>query len=156
MRQKVLWWCMWGIGSVFWLVLIIQIVLANSETVIIQPDSNKVTIKLIQEPVASESTSVNISSPIDSVLRKDSEKSEFIPRDSADKKGDVKSKDACINVNTANVDELVSLQGIGPVLAQRIVEFRKENGVFKDESDLVKVKGVGEGKLKKMRDHICF
>ena len=153
MRQKVLWWCMWGIGSVFWLVVIIQIVSANSETVIIQSDSTNVTNTLIHKPIASENTT---SSPVDSVLHKDSKKPEFTPRDSAEKKDDVKDNNECINVNSANIDELVSLQGIGPVLAQRIVEFRRDNGNFKTESDLVKVKGIGQGKLKKIKDHICF
>ena len=156
MRQKVLWWCMWGIGSIFWSVLLIQIVLANNETGIIKADSNKTTHTLIQKPAASESTSVSTSNPVESIVPADTKKTEPVQQDNAGKKDDAKNKDACINVNTANADELVSLQGIGPVLAQRIVEFRKENGDFKDESDLVKVKGIGEAKLNKIRDRICL
>ena len=156
MRQKVFWWCVWGIGSVFWLVVIIQIVSAKSETVIIESDSSKAAPPLLQESSAPESTSVNPSNPEDSVLSTNRKKPVSNQQGDDNKKDVVKSKDPCINVNTANIDELVSLQGIGPVLAQRIVEFRKENGDFKDESDLIKVKGIGEGKLKKMRDHICF
>jgi len=151
-----LWWCMWAGGSVFWLVVIIQIVLANSETGIIKPDSNKTATILIQEPSVSENSPGNPSNATDSILPADNEKPESIQQDGSDSKETVNNKDACINVNTAAVDELVSLQGIGPVLAQRIVEFRKENGDFRNASDLVKVKGIGEGKLKKIKDHICF
>ena len=156
MRQRMLWWCMWAGGSVFWLVVIIQIVLANSETGIIKPDSNKTATILIQEPSVSENSPGNPSNATDSILPADNEKPESIQQDGSDSKETVNNKDACINVNTAAVDELVSLQGIGPVLAQRIVEFRKENGDFRNASDLVKVKGIGEGKLKKIKDHICF
>lgn len=156
MRQRMLWWCMWAGGSVFWLVVIIQIVLANSETGIIKPDSNKTATILIQEPSVSENSSGNPSNATDSILPADNEKPESIQQDGSDSKETGNNKDACINVNTAVVDELVSLQGIGPVLAQRIVEFRKENGDFRNASDLVKVKGIGEGKLKKIKDLICF
>ena len=153
MRRKVLWWCMWGIGSIFWIVLVIQIVLAKGETVIIKADSNKTSIHSVLETATSESTSVTIS---DSTIEKDDKTSESISEDYTAKDNHLNKKDACINVNTAKVDELVSLQGIGPVIAQRIVEFRKENRNFKDASDLIKVKGIGEGKLKKIKDHICF
>lgn len=153
MRRKVLWWCMWGIGSIFWIVLVIQIVLAKSETVIIKADSNKTSIHSVLETATSESTSVNIS---DSTVEKNDKTSESISEDHTTNDNHLNKKDACINVNSAKVDELVSLQGIGPVIAQRIVEFRKENRNFKDASDLIKVKGIGEGKLKKIKDHICF
>jgi comEA protein len=147
---------MWGIGSILWLVVIIQIVSAKSETVIVESDLNKAALTLLQESSAPESTSHNPPNPEDSVLPADTKKPVSNQQNDDNKKDVVKNKETCINVNTASVDELVSLQGIGPVLAQRIVDFRKDNGDFKDESDLIKVKGIGEGKLKKMRDHICF
>ena len=153
MRQKVLWWCMWGMGSIFWLVVIIQIVLAKSETVIIKADSNNASTHSVMETVPPESSTVTVS---DSTVEKDDKTSESISADHTTKDNHLHKKDACINVNSALADELVSLTGIGPVLAQRIVEFRKENGNFKDASDLLKVKGIGEGKLKKIRDYICF
>jgi len=62
----------------------------------------------------------------------------------------------CINVNSATHDQLISLHGIGPVLAERIVDYRKKNGKFKNASELIKVKGIGNGKLQKIKDSICF
>ena len=156
MRRKVLWWYMWGIGSVFWIVLTIQIVFAKSETVIIKSESDKTTKESIKVPATAESISVKTLSPEDSLQEKDDQGTEPVSENQTNKTVQINKKDDCINVNTAKVDELLSLTGIGPVLAQHIVEFRKENGNFKEASDLIKVKGIGEGKLKKIRDSICF
>ena len=56
-----------------------------------------------------------------------------------------------IDVNTATAVELTEINGVGSVLAQRIVEYRQVNGKFKSLDELEKVKGVGEKKLEKMK-----
>jgi competence protein ComEA len=61
-----------------------------------------------------------------------------------------------INVNTANENELDRLPGIGPVLASRIVEYRKSNGRFSKCEELLKVKGIGESILKDIEELIEF
>lgn len=61
-----------------------------------------------------------------------------------------------INVNTASQQELESLPGIGEILAQRIVEYRTQNGPFRSPEDLLKVKGIGPKKLEALRDRITF
>ncbi len=48
-----------------------------------------------------------------------------------------------ININTATVEELVALKGIGPKYAERIVLYRKANGPFVKVEDIIMVKGVG-------------
>jgi competence protein ComEA len=48
-----------------------------------------------------------------------------------------------ININTAAADELMNLKGIGVKKAKAIIEFRKNNGFFKQPEDLIKVPGVG-------------
>ena len=49
-----------------------------------------------------------------------------------------------VNINTAALDELMTLDGIGQAVAQRIVAFRDENGPFQKPEDLMMVKGIGE------------
>jgi competence protein ComEA len=52
------------------------------------------------------------------------------------------------------VEELERLPGIGPVLARRIVEDRGRNGQYRRLEDLLRVKGIGPKKLKKLRPHL--
>ena len=66
------------------------------------------------------------------------------------------SRDGRINVNTAGVDELQELQGIGPVLAQRICDFRMHQGRYTCTEDLGKVKGIGPYRLEKLSGRVCF
>lgn len=49
-----------------------------------------------------------------------------------------------ININTAPAAELIDLPRIGVKIAERIIQFRKENGPFKRKQDILKVKGIGE------------
>lgn len=55
-----------------------------------------------------------------------------------------------ININNADREELETLPGIGPVLAERIITYRKESGPFISPEELVNVKGIGEKKLEKI------
>ena len=48
-----------------------------------------------------------------------------------------------VSINTAGIDELSSLPGIGPVLASRIIEYRENHGKFKCLEEIKKVKGIG-------------
>ena len=57
-----------------------------------------------------------------------------------------------LSINGATASDLESLPGVGPVLAERIVAFREENGGFDLVEDLLQVPGIGEAKLAAMRD----
>lgn len=59
--------------------------------------------------------------------------------------------DGPININSATVEELTTLPGIGPALAARIVAYREENGLFRTLEDLMQVAGIGEVKLEGCR-----
>ena len=59
-----------------------------------------------------------------------------------------------VNINTAGLDELMTLSGIGEVRAQAILDDRAENGPFDRPEDLIRVKGIGEGILSGIIDQI--
>jgi competence protein ComEA len=61
---------------------------------------------------------------------------------------------AKININTADVNELMKLAGVGRDLAERIVQYRSANGPFKKATDLRKVDGVGRSLWQKNRARI--
>ena len=59
-----------------------------------------------------------------------------------------------ININTADLTQLQTLPGIGPVIAQRIIDYRTEFGPFESVYDLTAVKGIGLSTLENLLDHI--
>ncbi len=59
------------------------------------------------------------------------------------------------NINTAKIDELCKLKGIGKSTAQKIIDYRTENGAFKSVEDLLYIKGIGEKTLAEFKDSIC-
>jgi competence protein ComEA len=56
-----------------------------------------------------------------------------------------------ININRATAKQLDALDGIGPVIAQRIVDYRKKNGSFISIDDLQKVSGIGAAKFAQIK-----
>jgi len=58
---------------------------------------------------------------------------------------------APVNLNTATVDQLVTIPGIGTKTAERIIAYRQKNGSFKKIEDLMNVSGVGEKSFLKMK-----
>ena len=59
-----------------------------------------------------------------------------------------------ININTASKDQLTQLKGVGPVIADRIIEYRDKNGKFKTVEELTEVKGIGDGTLMVIKEFI--
>jgi competence protein ComEA len=57
---------------------------------------------------------------------------------------------AKVNINTASVEQLTTLPGVGPTLAARIVEHRQKAGAFRSTQELMTVKGIGEKNLAKI------
>lgn len=59
-----------------------------------------------------------------------------------------------VNINTADVDTLTALPGIGRVLAERIVAYRRQNGSFRAIEEITNVEGIGEKKAEAILDLI--
>src|SRR5882672_12803261 len=61
---------------------------------------------------------------------------------------------AAVNINSATQEQLESLNGIGPVKAQAIIDYRKKNGPFKKLEDVKNVDGVGDATFDKIKGDI--
>jgi competence protein ComEA len=62
--------------------------------------------------------------------------------------------EAVVNLNTATVDQLDALPGIGPAIAQAVVDYRDRNGPFASVDQLLEVRGIGEAKLEDLRERV--
>ncbi len=61
-----------------------------------------------------------------------------------------------VNVNSASVEQLEALPGIGPKLAARIVEYRQKSGPFKNAEELINVRGIGEKSFAKLQPYVSL
>ncbi len=59
-----------------------------------------------------------------------------------------------LDINTATLEQLQMIDGIGPGIAQRIIDYRTENGGFKNVEELMNINGIGEKNFKKMKPYI--
>ncbi|MBQ3546432.1 MAG: helix-hairpin-helix domain-containing protein [Lachnospiraceae bacterium] len=59
-----------------------------------------------------------------------------------------------VNINTASIDELVTLSGIGETKARQIIEYREEHGDFKDISEIMNISGIKQSAFEKIKDYI--
>lgn len=67
----------------------------------------------------------------------------------------IQNKSECININSAGSEELQAIKGIGPKMAQRILDTRKKLRVFKRVEDLMQVNGIGPKTFAKIKSMIC-
>lgn len=77
----------------------------------------------------------------------------FIPQTGAKATG-AAAVTGLININTADQSQLDTLPGIGPALAQKIIQYREVNGPFKSIDDLKNVSGIGDKNFENLKDRI--
>ncbi|MFH1798223.1 MAG: helix-hairpin-helix domain-containing protein [Candidatus Omnitrophota bacterium] len=61
-----------------------------------------------------------------------------------------------ININEADAGKIASIPGLGKVISGRIIEYRRVYGPFNKEQDLLRVKGIGQKKLEKIKEYISI
>lgn len=66
------------------------------------------------------------------------------------------SKQGTININTATLEELQTIKGIGKKKAEAILQYRKEHGAFRIKEDLLQVKGIGKKALEAIESQVTF
>ncbi|HEX29344.1 TPA: helix-hairpin-helix domain-containing protein [Candidatus Poribacteria bacterium] len=81
-------------------------------------------------------------------------KSEIIPSETPPSSEERISKP--VNINRASREELQKLPGIGPTLADRIVQYREKHGKFKRIEEIKEVSGIGEGKFQRIKSLITI
>jgi competence protein ComEA len=82
----------------------------------------------------------------------------YVPKNitNSNQSGGKKTYSGVVNINRATKSELDSLTGIGPVIATRIISYRNQNGAFLTIEDLLKVSGIGEKTLERIRSRITL
>jgi competence protein ComEA len=63
---------------------------------------------------------------------------------------------AVVNINSATKEQLETLDGVGPVKAQAIIDYRKKHGPFKNVEDIKKVDGIGEATFKSIKKDLVL
>lgn len=85
------------------------------------------------------------------VVSKVGEEAEEIPAGETRKEA---TKEGKVNINTATVEELKTLKGVGEKKAEAIIEYRKKNGSFQTKEDLMKVRGIGKKLFESFQERI--
>ena len=78
------------------------------------------------------------------------------PKFTVTNKTSTSSKGSIVNINTANIQELCNLPGIGEATAKKIIDYRNTKGRFNTKEDIMKVNGIGPSKFQSMKDLISI
>ena len=102
-----------------------------------------------------DSQKVNLAQKVEDqmviVVPKVGEEAEAIPAGATSKEV---AKEGKVNINTATVEELKTLKGVGEKKAEAIIEYRKKNGSFKTKEDLMKVRDIGKKLFESFEERI--
>ena len=81
----------------------------------------------------------------------DTERLYAAPSSMANLQGEVSK---LVDINEAGSEELQAVRGIGPTIAERIIQYRDENGRFEQPDDLANVRGIGGAKLQQIKHQV--
>ena len=120
----------WLLSTIFVIACVCLVLLSNFSRV-----SNQVYVKEITSSTVVEEPSLNQSNNSSAITQ-------------------TAPTSAPININIATVDELMTLPGIGEVIAVRIIEYREQNGKFDDIAEIKEVSGIGDSKFETIENLI--
>ncbi len=92
-------------------------------------------------------------------LKQEQELQKYSPNpdnQSPDETEQITSSTVTVNINTAGMEELQSLKGIGATYAQRIIDYRQKNGEFNSAEELLNIKGIGKKRLEAIKPFITL
>jgi len=91
---------------------------------------------------------------IEKIIKKDQKEQEVRSEKNKKKRSKKKKQIVCVNINKATKVEFEQLPSIGPVLAQRIIDYREKIGQFKSLEELINIKGIGNKTFNKFKPYI--
>ena len=115
--------------------------LKKEEKIVIQEVIKEIPCESISNACINEDVIANIS------------ESERNPENSQTKE---QESNKFVNINTANLNELMTLNGIGEAKAKSIIEYRESNGYFKSIEDIKNISGIGDKMYEKIKDYISI
>ena len=83
-------------------------------------------------------------------------KTEIIEVNNCIETNENKNKDEKININTASLEDLLKISGIGESKAKNIIEYRETNGQFKNIEEIKNINGIGDSLFNKIKDNITI
>jgi competence protein ComEA len=78
-----------------------------------------------------------------------------VPGETSDGGGDAAAQAGPVHLNTATLEDLDGLPGVGPVTAQKIIDYRQKNGAFSSVDDLDAIPGIGPKRLEQLRELVA-
>lgn len=121
-------------------------------------DSSDDVIMVINTNPVTEASSPSIESSVNDKTKNTSDVTETNSETTSSSNAEINTAEATeqlwLDINSASVDELTKLEGIGETLAERIVEYRENNGGFNNIEEIMNVKGIGEKKFQLIQDCI--